>query len=196
MKGTKKGIIAVILGVIGGLLAIVGVYSSWVSIYISMPMVGTKSIALNGWSFENLAELMSLLSQVGLTGAKNAAAGFAIMFILAALILIYSIMCLVFGVLTMAKPRAGGLGLTIFGVLTTVFSIITFVIVSVAIGEMQRQMQAVSWLGKLISASISISIGAGSYLCIIGGVVATAGGIVGMRSAGSTTEAEPHPPKE
>jgi hypothetical protein len=186
MKETKKRIIATILGAVGGLLAIVGVYSPWVLISISVPIVGAKSIVLNGLGFESLAELMSLLSQVGLTGAKNAAAGFAVMFILAALILIYSIMCFVFVVLTMVKPRAGGIGLTIFGTLVTVFAIITFVIISVAIGEMQRQMQAVSWLGKLISASISISIGAGVYLCIIGGAVAVAGGIVGIRSAGSS----------
>jgi len=186
MKETKKRIIATILGAVGGLLAIVGVYSPWVLISISAPIVGAKSIVLNGLSFEGLAELMSLLSQVGLTGAKNAAAGFAVMFILAALILIYSIMCFVFGVLATVKTRAGGMGLTVFGTLVTVFAIITFVIISVAIGEMQRQMQAVSWLGKLISASISISIGAGVYLCIIGGAVAVAGGIVGIRSAGSS----------
>lgn len=196
MKETKKRIIAAVLGVVGGVLAMVGVFSPWVSIYASMPVLGTESIALNGWSFENLAELASLPSQVGLTGAKNAAAGFAVMFILAASILLFSILCLASGALVMVKPRGGGIGLAAFGILTVISAMVSFVLVTLAVGEIQKQMQAVSWLGALISASADISVGIGLYLCIIGGAAAAAGGVVGIRSASSqAAEVEPHNPE-
>ncbi len=136
------------LGLIGGILAAVGVFLEWASISVNIPGVFTYSASASGWD-----------ATAGMAAPYLALAG--------------GILALLGGLGLLMGKRGLGFLLPIGGILAIAGSAWAFVDINAAIAGVAAVIVQIEALG----GSASVGVGYGLYLSIVGGVMALIGSL-------------------
>lgn len=162
-----------IIGLIGGVFALIGT---------SLPWISARPASLSGL---DISKAISWLKTFASMMSEPIPTEIRLFGLIPVFILILGILCIVLASLGFVKPKAGGTGSLVCGLLIVILSIISIIGISESISEIEEMIEVVPFVGGMAAGMIGV--GYGLYLCILGGVLALVGGIVGRKAIVSST---------
>ena len=167
-----RSFIIVPVVLIGGVLALIGT---------SLPWISAGPVSLSGMDISNVISWLERASMMD----EPIPTEIRLFGLIPAFIVILSALCIVFAILGLVKPKAGGTGSLVCGLLIVILSIINIIGISELISEIKELIEVVPFAGEMAAGMIGV--GYGLYLCILGGILALIGGIVGRKAIVSST---------
>lgn len=153
-----------IIGLIGGILGLVGVFLPWLTMSAS---VGPISVSVSASGMQMGGGTLDLSGQAVPVGSSEFS------------IYVYGILALsILGlIIVLLGKKVTAIVALLFGLLTTILAIVAYVRIS----SLSSSLQAL--LGSVPGVTFSVGPGFGLYLCIIGGIILLFGGVLAMMDA-------------
>ncbi len=142
-----------LIGFIGTIILIVGVFLNWVTVEVTLPIVGSSSESLTGWDIFNDADYKDAFEYSYAP--------------------IVALVCGVISLITTLLPIVykNEKVTRILGIVTLILAVVAIVIGFLYYGSVN---DSVSFFG----ASATVSVAIGFWLCMVGAIITAVGGIV------------------